>query len=132
MKDPDALRNALSSKSMWLVGFAVAVAVLYGVMVWMQKRAATRASARAREVPEVGVVGDEGDVVVDADLCDQSVRELCFVTGFENAPPELTSMLPVVVVEMEEVARLNTNATNSSSTAGLLRASERTIGGSAA
>jgi membrane protein DedA with SNARE-associated domain len=44
MKDPDALRHALSSKSMWLVGFAVAVAILYGVMVWMQKRAATRAS----------------------------------------------------------------------------------------
>lgn len=44
IKDPDALRNALASKSMWLVGFGVAVAVLYGVMVWMQKRAATRAS----------------------------------------------------------------------------------------
>jgi membrane protein DedA with SNARE-associated domain len=44
MKDPDALRRALSSKSMWLVGFGVAVAILYGIMVWMQKRAATRAS----------------------------------------------------------------------------------------
>jgi membrane protein DedA with SNARE-associated domain len=44
MKDPDALRHALSSKSMWLVGFGVAVAILYAIMVWMQKRAATRAS----------------------------------------------------------------------------------------
>jgi len=44
MKDPDALRHALASKSMWLVGFGVAVAILYGIMVWMQKRAATRAS----------------------------------------------------------------------------------------
>jgi membrane protein DedA with SNARE-associated domain len=44
MKDPDALRNALASKSMWIIGFAIVVAVLYGVMVWMQKRAeATRA-----------------------------------------------------------------------------------------
>jgi membrane protein DedA with SNARE-associated domain len=44
MKDPDALRHALASKSMWLVGFGVAVAVLYGIMIWMQKRAATRGS----------------------------------------------------------------------------------------
>ncbi|MEA2235720.1 MAG: hypothetical protein QOC81_444 [Thermoanaerobaculia bacterium] len=44
LKDPEALRNALASKSMWIIGFAVVVAVLYGVMVWMQKRAeATRA-----------------------------------------------------------------------------------------
>ena len=46
IKDPDALRNALASKSLWLVGFGVAIAVLYGVMVWMQKRAATRASSQ--------------------------------------------------------------------------------------
>lgn len=39
MRDPTALRHALSSKSHWLVGFAVVVAVLYGLMVWMQKRA---------------------------------------------------------------------------------------------
>ena len=42
MKDPDALRNALSSKSMWLIGFAVVIGLLYGVMTWMQKRAAVR------------------------------------------------------------------------------------------
>ncbi len=41
MKDPDALRNALASKSMWLIGFAVVVGLLYGLMTWMQKRAAT-------------------------------------------------------------------------------------------
>ena len=46
IKDPDALRNALASKSLWLVGFGVAIAALYGVMVWMQKRAATRASSQ--------------------------------------------------------------------------------------
>jgi membrane protein DedA with SNARE-associated domain len=40
LKDPDALRNALASKSIWIIGFAVVVAVLYGLMVWMQKRAA--------------------------------------------------------------------------------------------
>jgi len=43
MKDPDALRNALAAKSLWLVGFGVAVALLYALMTWMQKRAATRA-----------------------------------------------------------------------------------------
>jgi membrane protein DedA with SNARE-associated domain len=46
MKDPDALRHALSSKSMWLVGFGVAVAILYGIMVWMQKRAAARVASQ--------------------------------------------------------------------------------------
>ena len=39
LKDPDALRNALASKSMWIIGFAIVVAVLYGLMMWMQKRA---------------------------------------------------------------------------------------------
>ncbi len=44
MKDPDALRNALASKSIWLIGFAVVIGLLYGLMTWMQKRAAvTRA-----------------------------------------------------------------------------------------
>ena len=42
MKDPDALRNALASKSMWLIGFAVVIGLLYGLMTWMQKRAAVR------------------------------------------------------------------------------------------
>jgi membrane protein DedA with SNARE-associated domain len=43
MQDPDALRHALASKSMWLVGFGLAVALLYALMHWMQKRAAANA-----------------------------------------------------------------------------------------
>ncbi len=39
MHDPDALRHALSTKSLWLIGFAVVVGVLYWVMTWMQRRA---------------------------------------------------------------------------------------------
>ncbi len=39
MQDPDALRRALSTKSLWLIGFAVVVGVLYWVMTWMQRRA---------------------------------------------------------------------------------------------
>jgi len=39
MKNPDALRQALASKSYWLIGFAVGVAALYALMIWMQKRA---------------------------------------------------------------------------------------------
>ncbi|HUJ15510.1 MAG TPA: DedA family protein [Thermoanaerobaculia bacterium] len=42
IKDPSALRNALASKSEWLIGFAVVVALLYALMMWMQKRAAAR------------------------------------------------------------------------------------------
>src|SRR4051794_10018440 len=38
MKDPDALRNVLSAKSHWLIGFALVVAALYALMTWMQKR----------------------------------------------------------------------------------------------
>lgn len=45
MKDPSALRHALESKSYYLIGFAVVVAVLYWLMTWMQRRAA---SARQR------------------------------------------------------------------------------------
>jgi Uncharacterized membrane-associated protein len=39
MNDPTALRNALSSKVHWLVGFAVVVGLLYWFMTWMQRRA---------------------------------------------------------------------------------------------
>ena len=45
MKDPDALRNVLSSKSHWLIGFALVVAALYALMTWMQRRAQARRSA---------------------------------------------------------------------------------------
>jgi membrane protein DedA with SNARE-associated domain len=44
MKDPDALRKVLSSKSEWLIGFALVVAALYVLMTWMQRRAAARRS----------------------------------------------------------------------------------------
>jgi len=39
MNDPTALRRALESKSYWLIGFALVVAALYGVVTWMHKRA---------------------------------------------------------------------------------------------
>ena len=42
MRDPAALRNALSSKLNYLIGFAVVIAVLYALMSWMQRRAAAR------------------------------------------------------------------------------------------
>src|SRR4051794_22593612 len=55
-----------------------------------------------REVTKVGVVGDERDVVVDADLCDQSIRQLRFETGFKNAPPQFASVFPVLVVDWKK------------------------------
>ena len=42
MKDPGAMIAVLKTKSHWLIGFAVAVAILYAIMVWMQKRAKAR------------------------------------------------------------------------------------------
>jgi membrane protein DedA with SNARE-associated domain len=42
MQDPGALRDALSSKSHWLIGFALAIAALYALMTWMQRRANAR------------------------------------------------------------------------------------------
>jgi membrane protein DedA with SNARE-associated domain len=45
MHDPTALRHALSAKMNYLIGFAVVVAVLYGVMSWMQHRAAASRKA---------------------------------------------------------------------------------------
>lgn len=45
MKDPDALRHALQSKSLWLIGFAVVIGLLYWLMTWMQRRAHTARSA---------------------------------------------------------------------------------------
>ena len=44
MNDPGALRDALSSKVHWLVGFAVVIGLLYWFMTWMQRRASTRES----------------------------------------------------------------------------------------
>lgn len=45
LKDPDALRKVLSSKSEWLIGFALVVGALYALMTWMQHRAAARRRA---------------------------------------------------------------------------------------
>jgi len=42
MQKPEAMIEVVKSKSLWIVGFAVAIALLYGLMVWMQKRAASR------------------------------------------------------------------------------------------
>jgi len=42
MKDPAALIEVLKTKSHWLIGFAVVVAALYALMIWMQKRAKAR------------------------------------------------------------------------------------------
>ncbi len=39
LHDPSALRHALESKLLWLIGFAVVVGILYGIMTWMQRRA---------------------------------------------------------------------------------------------
>jgi len=43
MKDPDALRHTLESKSYWLIGFAIVIAILYAMMMWMQKHAKMQA-----------------------------------------------------------------------------------------
>jgi hypothetical protein len=53
-------------------------------------------------VTEIGVVGDEGRIVVDADLGDESIRQLRFETGFKNASPQLASTLPVAVVDWKK------------------------------
>jgi membrane protein DedA with SNARE-associated domain len=42
MKDPTALKHALASKSYYLIGFALVVGALYGLMTWMQRRASAR------------------------------------------------------------------------------------------
>src|SRR5712691_2204261 len=39
MKDPAALIAVLKTKSYYLIGFAVVIAALYALMIWMQKRA---------------------------------------------------------------------------------------------
>jgi len=42
LQDPDALTKVLKSKSVYLIGFAVVVGLLYWLMTWMQKRATAR------------------------------------------------------------------------------------------
>jgi len=43
MHDPEAMISVLKTKSLYLIGFAVAVGILYGIMTWMQRRAKQRA-----------------------------------------------------------------------------------------
>jgi membrane protein DedA with SNARE-associated domain len=42
MENPEVLIGVLKSKSHYLIGFALVVGALYGLMAWMQKRAAAR------------------------------------------------------------------------------------------
>src|SRR5436309_8197914 len=44
LQDPDGLTKVLKSKSVYLIGFAVVVGLLYWLMMWMQKRATARRS----------------------------------------------------------------------------------------
>ena len=39
LHDPSAMTRALASKKHWILGFALAVGALYGLMTWMQRRA---------------------------------------------------------------------------------------------
>jgi membrane protein DedA with SNARE-associated domain len=42
LQDPDALTKVLKAKSVYIIGFAVVVGLLYALMMWMQKRASAR------------------------------------------------------------------------------------------
>ena len=39
MRDPNGMMEALKANKIWFIGFAVAIALLYWLMTWMQKRA---------------------------------------------------------------------------------------------
>lgn len=45
LQDPDALTKVLKTKSVYLIGFAVVVGLLYWLMTYMQKRASARQSS---------------------------------------------------------------------------------------
>jgi membrane protein DedA with SNARE-associated domain len=45
MRDPATMIAVLKAKSYYLIGFAVVIAVLYALMIWMQKRAHKKRSA---------------------------------------------------------------------------------------
>ncbi len=51
---------------------------------------------------EISVVSDEGRIVVDADLRDQSVRNICFESGLQNASSKFAGTLPVAIVDREK------------------------------
>ena len=44
MRDPSVMMEVIKTKSYWLIGFAVVIAILYAIMMWMQKRAARSAA----------------------------------------------------------------------------------------
>ena len=43
MQDPALMVAQLKAKSVWIIGFAVVIGLLYGIMTWMQRRAAQAA-----------------------------------------------------------------------------------------
>jgi membrane protein DedA with SNARE-associated domain len=45
MQDPGVMMKVLKTKSYYLIGFAVVIGVLYGLMTWMQRRAHQRRHA---------------------------------------------------------------------------------------
>lgn len=45
MNDPSAAVNALHEKKLWIIGFSLAVAALYALMMLLQKRASARKTA---------------------------------------------------------------------------------------
>ena len=49
MRDPGAMIIVLKTKSHYLIGFAVVIGVLYGVMTWMQRRAKAGISSAKTE-----------------------------------------------------------------------------------
>jgi hypothetical protein len=56
---------------------------------------------------EVDIVGDEGDVVIDSGLRDESIRQLCFVAASQDASSQIASALPVAFFKFEERQRQN-------------------------
>jgi membrane protein DedA with SNARE-associated domain len=46
LHDPKALTAALGAKKFWLIGFALVIGALYGLMTWMQRRAASIRAAQ--------------------------------------------------------------------------------------
>ena len=46
MNDPSLMIAQLKAKLVWLIGFGVVVGLLYGIMTWMQRRAARMRAAQ--------------------------------------------------------------------------------------
>jgi hypothetical protein len=56
----------------------------------------------AVKVAKVGVVGDEGRVVVNAYLGDEHISQLCLAANFQNASPQFAGPLPVTVIDRKK------------------------------